>query len=194
MAQTKAHTNWVEPIWERQPRESAPAWEAFKVYMDIPSSRSCAKVARHLGKSKALIDRWCSAYKWVRRIEEWQKHLDAAGNQAAIDAVKEMRSRQVNLASGFLAVAGEELKKLLQQVKNNSALTLSPEQIVKIADFATKLERVNRGEPESIQKQQVEMSSDEKRETLRKFIGDSDVIKAVDKILDQEIDKKSVLH
>ena len=46
--------------WERQPHESAKAYEAFCSYRDMGSSRSTAKVQQEIGKSKRLIDRWSS--------------------------------------------------------------------------------------------------------------------------------------
>lgn len=179
--------DFKEPCWERQKPESAPAWEAFKLYRDIGDSRTCDKVAKQLGKSNTIIERWCTGYKWVERIRAWEHNLDVEGNAAAIEAVKEMRTRQISLASGFMAVAGEELKKLLALVKRKSHVMLNADQIVRMADFATRLERLNRGEPDSIQKQQHELTIEEKRESFRKFIGDPDVIKAVDKVLDSEI-------
>lgn len=175
-----------EPLWERQPPESAPAWEAFKLYRDMGDGRTIAKAAKHLGKSAVVLERWSAGYKWIERVRAWEHNLDIEGNAAAVEAIKEMRTRQINIASGFMQVAGVELKKLLELVKRKQHVMLSADQIVRMADFAAKLERLNRGEPDSIQKQQHELTIDEKRESFRKFIGDPDVIKAVDKVLDSE--------
>ena len=47
-----------EEIWERQPGESAQAFEAFKIYRDLGLKRSNQEVCKQLSKSRQLISRW----------------------------------------------------------------------------------------------------------------------------------------
>ena len=51
--------------WERQPGESAAAWEAFACYGDLGLSRSISKVADALHKARTLIERWSTTHQWV---------------------------------------------------------------------------------------------------------------------------------
>lgn len=62
--------------WEQQPGETPPAFEAFTAYRDMGPRRSTAKVARSLGKSTALIQRWSRENAWVVRTTSYDQHLD----------------------------------------------------------------------------------------------------------------------
>lgn len=65
-------TDPVNP-WDRQEGESVEAWEAFVLYRE---GRSTAEVARKLGKTKQLTDRWSRAHEWVKRRDAWEAHID----------------------------------------------------------------------------------------------------------------------
>lgn len=53
--------------WERLPRESAPAFEAFRVFLELGPGRTVAEAIRQLGKRKSLIWRWATRHDWRRR-------------------------------------------------------------------------------------------------------------------------------
>ena len=53
-----------DDLWERQPGESAQAYEAFAIYRDMGSNRSLRVVAEQLSKSDTLIKRWST---WMIR-------------------------------------------------------------------------------------------------------------------------------
>jgi hypothetical protein len=75
--------------WGRQEAESAPAHEAFLVYRDMPAGeRSVVKVGQKLGKSRSLMERWCSYWQWVRRVHAWDAYLMEARDEAAIDEAR----------------------------------------------------------------------------------------------------------
>src|SRR5438874_6587799 len=62
--------------WERQPGESAEAFEAFKLYRDGGPKRSRRKVAERLSKSQALMSRWQSRYRWRERVDAYDRERD----------------------------------------------------------------------------------------------------------------------
>jgi hypothetical protein len=83
----------VRDPWERQPKESARAYEAFVAYRDMGPGRAVRAVARELGKSVTLIGRWSSAHHWVERAEAWDAEqdrvrLEEAQRQARLRAEK----------------------------------------------------------------------------------------------------------
>jgi hypothetical protein len=50
----------MNPIWERLPKETGQAWEAWLIYREMePADRRYADVAKSLGKSRILI---CEKY------------------------------------------------------------------------------------------------------------------------------------
>jgi hypothetical protein len=61
--------------WERLPKESAPAYEAFSTYAEMGVTRSLAAVGRRLGKSRPLMERWSVRYGWVSRAAAFDQHM-----------------------------------------------------------------------------------------------------------------------
>lgn len=57
--------NAPEPLQNESPK----AYAAFVAYVEQGDNRSTGKVARQLGKSRQLIQRWSSKYRWQERME-----------------------------------------------------------------------------------------------------------------------------
>lgn len=143
MAKANTPTTTPKP-WERQPRETPKAFAAFTEYRDMtPSERSCAKVAEAVGKSKSLIEQWCTKYGWVERVAEWDNEQDRIEREIAqkeqVKAIKKMRERHIDIACRMLDKAAETLSELdTEDIKASD--------IPRIVDIATKLERISRGD------------------------------------------------
>ena len=120
----------TEQPWERQKVESAQAFEAFFLYLEMGGSRSLRAVSQELGKSKTLIDRWSRTYKWVERCRAWDNHLQYEAKKAAITEVRNMTKRHVTMA---------------QQIQNAAMLALKElgSNMVNPKNFAAELERQN---------------------------------------------------
>ena len=56
-------------VFERQAKESAKAFAAFSLYLNLGEQWSLEAVGQKLGKSKALMERWSKRYQWVERVE-----------------------------------------------------------------------------------------------------------------------------
>ena len=65
----------VEKSWERQPKESAQAFEAFDLYCKMGAGRSLRKVEQKLNKSHTLIARWSSNWNWQKRSRDYDNEL-----------------------------------------------------------------------------------------------------------------------
>jgi len=91
-------THESEQTYERLPRESSAAYEAFCAYRDKGASRSTAKVARQLGKSKSLIDRWSSRWSWGSRAAAYDGYLDSERRAAAAQEARETAQRHARIA------------------------------------------------------------------------------------------------
>jgi len=145
------------PIWERLPGESAKAYEAFCIYRDLPPhERSLKAVAEKLGgkrsgKSRALrpLERWSSRYRWVERAQAWDEEVDRRAREAHLRAVKEMRERHARMAVALQ-------QKALDRLKQMDPDELEPLEVLKYLIEAAKLERLARGEPETIQEHRNE--------------------------------------
>ena len=80
-------------IFEQQPKESAKAYEAFSVYLNMGPERSLAAVGKRLGKSAGLMERWSRKYDWAARVEAHAAHL-ATVEREATEAVARSRSAE----------------------------------------------------------------------------------------------------
>lgn len=126
----------TEQPWERQKGESAQAFEAFFLYLEMGASRSIRAVSQELGKSKTLIDRWSRTYKWVERCRAWDNHIQHEAKKAAITEVRNMTKRHVTMAQQIQNAAMLALKELGSDMVN-------PKNFAAIVKLATELERQN---------------------------------------------------
>lgn len=94
---TTTKTNEPGPA-EQQPGETAPAFAAFRTYLEMGPARSTAKVARACGKQKSLMDRWSSRWSWVQRVREFEAVATRAADEAHIDALTARSRRQAEIA------------------------------------------------------------------------------------------------
>ena len=126
--------------WERRLRESAKAYAAFVVYRDLGAERSTAAVARSLGRSKTLIDRWSSRHGWVARARARDDEIDRQTTAAKLREAVEMEDRHGRAAVALQARA-------LQALKDIQGDKVSPRDLTYMMDIAVKIERLSRGQP-----------------------------------------------
>jgi hypothetical protein len=141
-------------LWDRIAKtasgrgESPKAYAAFCVFRDMkPFERSVAATARELGRDYSWVNEWAHKYDWRRRAEAWDGHLEEAGRRAQMDAVIEMNDRHARIAMATLQkvaqrLVGDEANEV-QAIDPND---LSASDLAKLAEVATKIERLARGE------------------------------------------------
>lgn len=134
--------NIPEP-WERRESESTKAYEAFCIYRDMGRERSLAKVAEKQQKSGSLIGRWSRENDWVNRAAKWDDEQERLEREIAqreqTKAIREMRKRHADLAEAMLVKSAKALKKIpVEEIK--------PQDISRMVDIASKLERISRGD------------------------------------------------
>ena len=134
-------------IYERQPKETDPAWRAFCVYRDDPE-RSQEKVAKATGKSAQLMAAWSTRWSWRKRVVEWDREADDRSRAAQLDEIEEMQRRHIRLAQGMQQLAAIELKRKLEGAQKKQKLgQLAAKDMRELIEAGAKLERLNRGEP-----------------------------------------------
>ena len=134
-----AGKHYEAELWERQPDESAKAFEAFVVYRDMGAERSLRKVGRVLGKSTVMMERWSSANNWKARVDAWDTEQDRLNREKQIQEIAKMRTRHTKLAESMLLKAARALQKLDPEDMNSNNIT-------RMVDVATQLERLSRGD------------------------------------------------
>lgn len=88
--------------WERRDDETPMAYQAFKEYLDQGADRSTAHVARALGKSKTIMDRWSSRHEWVARSRAWDSIPSKAVASAYADMAEDIAVQHKRLADKLL--------------------------------------------------------------------------------------------
>ena len=141
--------------WQRQPGETARAFYAFTLYRDMPpKERSLRRVAEALGYIRAMqglrrppvpgrIVAWSQRFAWVERAAAWDAEKERLAREAEAEAIKTMRERHAREA-----VALQE--RALQRLRDMRPEELSPRDVLAFLVEAARLERLSRGEPETV--------------------------------------------
>ena len=84
----------LEPS-DPQPGESGTSFAGFVLYREMhPDRRSLREVARRLGKTSSLIDRYSSRWNWVARARTWDKEQARLTSRRRAEVVTEWIDRQ----------------------------------------------------------------------------------------------------
>ena len=140
--------------FDQQPKESAKAFAAFELYLNMGPERSLGAVGQKLGKSGALIERWSSRWQWTERVQAHAAHL-AAVEREATEAVARGKSaewlkRQEDQRDEEWKSRGELLKmarEAIKRWKNKPERCGSLEGIARLLELASKLGRLASGMP-----------------------------------------------
>lgn len=128
-----------EKSWERQPRESIQAFEAFDLYCQMGADRSIRRVAKELSKSETLIKRWSSTWSWQKRSRDYDNELKRQEFDEQRKNIKTMQKRQIQTAMLLQKKAIDALDKLQFD-------DLKPSDILRFISEGAKLERETRQE------------------------------------------------
>jgi hypothetical protein len=138
--------------FEQQPKETAKAFEAFSLYLQLGPARSLAAVARKLGKSEGLIERWSRRHHWGERIDEHGKHMAALTRKAEVQVVNEFALERAKRNAAqeesewqtrceLLALAREKIAEWRANPRKLGTL----EGIARLLELASKLGRLSCG-------------------------------------------------
>ena len=111
------------------------------MYRKMGLKRSHAKVGIALCKSTALMNRWSRTHSWVDRARAWDRHLDQATTQSAIEgAVADARERHLDLSRSIQ----ELVRKRLETLQPDD---VTPAMLDRLLKVAYELELLSLGEP-----------------------------------------------
>ena len=168
-------------IWERQKNESSKAYAAFCVYRDLGPDRSLEKTREILGKSAGYtrwMQTWSSKYDWVTRAQAYDDYIEGKKRKKNEKEILEMAERHVKVAKAFLLIIAQALQQI-------DPAQLSPSDMAKWLEVATKLERLSRGVPTEIGKQEVQGQVTQRYEydITQKIITDPEAAELADQLL-----------
>lgn len=134
--------------WERQQGEGPQAYRAFAAYRDSGAGgakRSLQKTAESLLKSDGTpyalgtFKEWSRNWDWQRRVDAWDEEQDRETQKELVRGIQSMRQNHVGIANAMLSKALQALKKIPVD-------ELTPADIARLVDVASKLERQSRGD------------------------------------------------
>ncbi|HUM43488.1 MAG TPA: hypothetical protein PKI14_11125 [Fervidobacterium sp.] len=140
----------MSELWDRQPGESAKAYAAFCAYRDLGAERSLEKVRHLLDKprTKKWLGVWSAKYNWVERAKAYDDYIEKKKRAEKEKAIMEMVERHAKLAMAFE-------QRVAQRLQSVDPEELTPNDLARWLEIATRLERLSRGEPTEIGKQEV---------------------------------------
>ncbi len=159
-------SDFMSRPFEQLPKESAKAFAAFNLYLNLGAERSLREVGEKLGKSEGLIERWCSKYDWKTRVQAFSAHLalvereaiEALARERAIDWHKlheEQRITEWKIRCEALELAKEVIARWRENT--NKAGTL--EGIARLLELVHKFGRSATGMPTEIKEVRGEVNA-----------------------------------
>lgn len=139
-------------IYEQQRKESAKAFAAFSMYLNLGSERSLAAVARKLSKSEQLLKKWSRRFDWTSRVQAHAAHLAlierettealARGKAAEwLTRQQQVREREWEMHEKCIAAA----KRALDAFMAKSTVYANLADISRILEVASRLGRLASG-------------------------------------------------
>jgi len=116
--------------WERQPEESARAYAAFCLYLNLGPQRSIQKAFEAKSAPNAPQKRpvngtwkaWCSRFRWTERARDYSLHLELIARQEREaqhhKEIEAFRRRQRELAEVTTAIGLKLLELVNRKIKS----------------------------------------------------------------------------
>ncbi|BCJ61548.1 hypothetical protein [Micromonospora endophytica] len=128
--------------WDRQDREPEKAYGYFVLYRDLGRTRTVAKVATEVNKSRDYLHKLATAWKWVQRAQAWDREEDRLYVEGLAEQRRDMAKRHARISSALQA-------KIVARLQTIDASKLSPGDIARWLEVATRVERLALGLPDS---------------------------------------------
>ena len=167
--------NTTRPLWDQQGEETDPAYEAFWRYLNMGTERSVVAAAHELNKSRGLLYIWSGRWSWKERVRAYDKEQRERDQLARSEESQKMSDRHAQHAQLMTQALTTPALAFMRKLKESPGLmsdllTENPdtgrvpaaslrtafELIVRAAHALpqiTGIERVARGEPQTIAEQ-----------------------------------------
>lgn len=141
--------NLGQDAWARLPGETSLNFSRFQIYLRQPTDRrSVETVAKIVGRKYQIMSKISAEWSWRLRAEIWDRRVEADA-LAQFEAEKRGSARkQAKLGRKLQEVALQGAMKLLTNEERLDEM--SGNEIAKLADVGTKIERLANSDPTSI--------------------------------------------
>lgn len=141
--------------WDKQPKEPTKAFHAFSLYRDLGPARSLTKVGE-IGEesgvfSPAMVERWSPAWRWVERVDAWDRDQDRRRQAERDTAIAQARRTEAMAGTLLLGAAlrrlrGDRGAEGISPVEALDVSTLDPGEVARFAEIGAKLQRSGLGD------------------------------------------------
>ena len=181
-------------IYDRQPTETDKQWRGFTLYRDLGLGRSMREASltyrddlgittsQPISTERCFHD-WSVKWRWRDRITEWERFLDKKKRQKAVHAVEAMKDRHIKLGNSLQVLGAQELQKWIQRAKNDPTVQVTVGDLLRAIEAGIKLERLSRGEPETVAEERRVNDGEQTREALVQILEDSEAMDALDVVM-----------
>lgn len=163
--------------WDRQDDEPEKAYSYFALYRDLGRTRTVAKVAAEVHKSRDYLHKLASTWRWVQRAQAWDREQDRLYSEGLAERRRDMAERHARIASALQA-------KIVARLQSLDPAKLTPNDIARWLEVATRVERLALGLPDSttahtgpdggpIQAEVSQMSEEQRAEFFRALIAEA---------------------
>lgn len=121
-------------LWDRQPNEGAKSWERFQIYRNMGPTRSLKRVSVETGVPTSTLSSQAMKNAWVMRAAAWDEEQDR------LDQVW-MRTERQKALKRHVKQAQALTNKWLERLGALDPNELSPSDVIRYAEIATKMER-----------------------------------------------------
>lgn len=182
--------NEVTRMWDRLPKETDKAWEAFQIYRDMGPKRSQRAVGRVLSKSSSLMKRWSQKYNWPDRAHAFDAYHSATLRNATLSVTKrtirKRRKKYLEIAKAMQHIARVRLAQIIEVVETGESPgkydKITPRDAVYLALEGINLERHLIGDTSATEPQGVNEDTAAAEQRLKKLKQDPEFIRELDRI------------
>lgn len=163
--------------WDRQPREPEKAYAYFALYRDLGRTRTVARVAAEVHRSRDYLHKLASTWRWIQRAQAFDREGDRIYAEGLAERRRDMADRHARMASALQA-------KIVARLQALDASKLTPGDIARWLEVATRVERLALGLPDSttahtgpdggpIQAEVNAMSEEQRAEFFQRLIAEA---------------------
>jgi hypothetical protein len=158
--------------WDKQPRETSKAFDAFRIYRDLGANRSLPKVAQTLSKSLPQIKEWSARWNWVARASDWDAEQDRIDREKQREARNRVIERHQALGATITLQAFQRIRgDAAAGVEPLDPNRLLPRDVVRLAEVGVRIERAAYGLPTNSARAALLIEPVEVTRIVREIVG-----------------------
>ena len=115
-----------ERSWDRLPRESGEAFDAFRRFLRRGPTRRIVDVAEEVRKSEGLLRRWARQYNWWDRAAAYDAHLARRQEEAELEGQQEVGRRRRRLGRQLENLGMAVLTQFIHRDPETQEIVLDP--------------------------------------------------------------------